>query len=160
MNNPPGQAAANPGQAAVALQDGQDEAARAEGAAIPRPVLFIDPRARLMDRPRNLYDLWTEYMFGHGANKPAKDFTVAERNSRESGLKQKFYHRSRVWRLQVYMLNAGMTMENANQLIVSTYGGHGVVSKIIKAIIGDANNPNNQLIPTVGFKVHPNLVVG
>ena len=81
-------------------------------------------------------------------------------NSRTNGIKQKYYHRSRVWRLQVYMLNAGMTVENANELIVTTYEGHGMVSKIIKSIIRDASNPNNRFIPTVGFKLHPSLVVG
>ena len=113
-----------------------------------------------MDRPKNLYELWNEYMFGHGTNKAAKDFTVAERNNRENGIKQKYYNRSKVWRLQVYMLNAGMTAEHANELIVRTYGGHGMVSKIIEAIKKDAKNNNNRFIPTVGFKIHPNLVVG
>ena len=113
-----------------------------------------------MDRPNSLHDLWTEYMFGYDGNKPAKGFTVAERNNRTNGIKQKYYNRSRVWRLQVYMLNAGMTVENANILMVKTYGSHGMVSRIIKAIIRDANNSHYQLIPAVGFRVHPNFVVG
>ena len=113
-----------------------------------------------MDRPKNLYELWHEYMFGHGGNKPAKDFTVRERNQRVKGIKQKYYNWSRIWKLQVYMLNTGMTVENANELIVNTYGGHGMVLKIIKAIVEDTNNPNNQLIPAVGFRIHCNLVVG
>ena len=58
------------------------------------------------------------------------------------------------------MLNTGMTVENANELIVNTYGGHGMVSKIIKAIIRDAKDPNSRNIPAVGFRIHPNLVVG
>ena len=123
-------------------------------------VGFIDPRARLMDRPNSLHDLWIEYMLGYGSYKPAKAFTVAERNNRSNGIKQKYYNRSRVWRLQVYMLNAGMTAENANSLIMNTYGGQCMVSRIIKAIIRDTNNPNSQFIPVVGFSIHPHLVVG
>ena len=136
------------------MWNAQDTPARSMGAG------FIDPRARLMDRPNSLHDLWTEYMFGYDGNKPAKGFTVAERNNRTNGIKQKYYNRSRVWRLQVYMLNAGMTAEAANQLIVNVYGGHGLVSRIIKAILWDANNPNSQFIPAVGFRIHPDLVVG
>ena len=165
MDNPPAYAAMtamNPGQETgeVLWNHEQDSAARSVGSAVPHPVGFIDPQAQLMDRPNNLHDLWTEYMFGHGGNKPAKSFTVAERNNRSNGIKQKYYNRSRVWRLQVYMLNAGMTAENANSLIMNTYGGQCMVSRIIKAIIRDANNPNSQFIPAVGFSIHPHLVVG
>ena len=55
-------------------------------------------------------------MLGHGGNKAAKDFTVHERNNKQNGIKQKYHNRSRIWRLQVYMLNTGMTVENANLL--------------------------------------------
>ena len=64
VNNPSAQAAAaaaaaaNPGQAIAALENAQDEAAMAEGAVVPRPVLFIDARAQLMSRPKGLYEIW------------------------------------------------------------------------------------------------------
>ena len=49
-----------------------------------------------MDRAKNLHKLWHEYMFGHGRNKAAKDFTVAERNRRQNGIKQKYYRCSKI----------------------------------------------------------------
>ena len=146
--------------AAAAVKLGQaGDVFQGQAGTFHHPIQCIDPRACLMDRPNSLHDLWTEYMFGYDGNKPAKGFTVAERNNRTNGIKQKYYNRSRVWRLQVYLLNAGMAVKHANELMVNTYG-HSMVSRIIKGIIRDANNPHYQLIPAVGFRVHPNLVVG
>jgi hypothetical protein len=50
-----------------------------------------DHRARLINRPRDLYVLWREWIEGVNGNKPAKDFTTAERNNSRDGMKQKFY---------------------------------------------------------------------
>jgi hypothetical protein len=36
-------------------------------------------RAELCPRPKSLHELWTEYMFGIGGRKAAKDFTPVER---------------------------------------------------------------------------------
>ena len=52
---------------------------------VPRPSneptrVDVSPNANLADNVRSLTELWEEYMFGLGDNKPAKDFTSDERN--------------------------------------------------------------------------------
>jgi hypothetical protein len=50
-----------------------------------------NPKATLVNQPRDLYQLWQEWMEGINCRKPAKDFTTAERNNRKNNIKQKFY---------------------------------------------------------------------
>jgi hypothetical protein len=51
-------------------------------AAAPTTTATIqveEGRAELCPRPKSLHELWTEYMFGIGGRKAAKDFTPVER---------------------------------------------------------------------------------
>jgi hypothetical protein len=120
------------------------------GAAGPparaRPARRVvgDREARLVARPRCLYELWQEYQFGIGNNKPAKNFTTAERNNRDDGLKQKYHYRNKVWKLQSYMMNAEIT-----RLYNSSH-----VTTIVKGIIADSKNQQNPMVDSVGFKIN------
>jgi hypothetical protein len=77
-----------------------------------RPVVANE--AKLIPRPRCLYELWQEYQFGIGNNKAAKNFTSAERNNKDQGIKQKYHYRSKIWKLQSYMINIGWLINAMN----------------------------------------------
>jgi hypothetical protein len=119
----------------------------------------IQREAKLVARPRCLYELWQEYQFGIGNNKAAKDFTSAERNNTDDGIKQKYYNRHKIWRIQSYMLNAGWTVEAMNAKISEVYrSSH--VTKIVKGITADGNNPRYTMVESVGFRVNERLFAG
>ncbi|KAI2501964.1 hypothetical protein MHU86_12517 [Fragilaria crotonensis] len=92
--------------------------------------------------PRNLYDLWAEYMFGIGGRKPASQFTHLERGKS----KHKYFRRNVIWRMVLRMVNRGLTSDTAIDHIYSVYGAGTSVTKIINAIIDDRKrgrlNPN------------------
>jgi hypothetical protein len=94
--------------------------------------------AKLVDRPKSLHELWEEYQYGIGNNKPAKDFTTAERTNRATETTKVLYNKNKIWRIQSYMLNAGWTVEAMNAKIIEVYGG--TVTRIIKGVISDGNN--------------------
>jgi hypothetical protein len=111
----------------------------------------MDREARLVARPRCLYELWQEYQFGIGnTNKPAKNLTSAERNNRDDGLKQKYHYRSKVWKLQSHMMNAGWSIEAMNAEISRVYNSSHV-TKIIKGITANSNNTQNPMVESVGL---------
>lgn len=121
-----------------------------------------DREAKLVARPRCLYELWQEYQFGIGNNKPAKNFTSAERNNRDDGLKQKYYYRSKIWKVQSYMLNAGWSIEAMNAEISRVYNSSHV-TQIIKGITADSKNLQNPIVETAGFlkfRVNEHLFAG
>jgi hypothetical protein len=97
-----------------------------------------DPRARLINRPRDLYVLWREWIEGVNGNKPAKDFTTAERNNSRDGMKQKFYRRLHVWKIQCRLIDGGMSIIAANNRICSITGERSV-TKIIDKLISFRN---------------------
>jgi hypothetical protein len=122
----------------------------------PRPV--VSREAKLASRPRCLYELWQEYQFGIGNNKPAKNFTTPERNANRV-TKQKYHYRNKVWKLQRYMLNAGWTVEGMNTEITRVYNcSH--VSAIVKAIVDDSKNVRNPMVDTVGFRINWSFFAG
>jgi hypothetical protein len=133
------------------------------GAVRPRQVgRTIDRAARLVKKPRCLYELWQEYQFGIGNNKPAKNFTSAERNNRDDGLKQKYHYRSKVWKVQSYMLNSGYNVENMNAEISRVYNTS-FVTAIVKGITADEKNPLYPMVESVGFskfRINPHLYAG
>jgi hypothetical protein len=126
--------------------------------ARPSRGQFVDRQARLAPRPRCLYELWQEYQFGIGNNKPAKNFTSAERNQ-DTITKQKYYYRNKVWKLQSYMLNAGWTVEGMNAEIARVYNSSNV-SSIIKGVIVDSKKPNNPMVGSVGFRINSRFFAG
>jgi hypothetical protein len=146
-----------------------ERAPRAASPGAAGPLARVKPGRRAMDRearsvarPRCLYKLWQEYQFGIGNNKPAKNFTSAERNNRDNSLKQKYQYRSKVWKLQSYMLNAGWSIEVMNAEISRVYNSSHV-TKIIKGITADSNNARNPMVKLVGFgkfRVNKGLFAG
>jgi hypothetical protein len=126
-------------------------------AAIQALANNIDPNARLMERPKDLYELYVEYQFGYGNNKPAKSFTTRERTNRVNGIKQKYSNRSKVWKLQVYLINAGKSIEAINAMLVTVYQSDRV-TKIIVGITRDGLNPAYTYVAAVQFRVNPQLM--
>jgi hypothetical protein len=137
--------------------------AEGPGAAGPPPRArltgrAVDREARLVARPRCLYEIWQEYQFGIGNNKPAKDFTTAERNSSRE-MKQKYHYRNKIWKLQSYMYNAGWTVEGMNAKIIEVYRSSHVTA-IVKGITQDSKNPQYTFVESVGFRVNHRLYAG
>lgn len=111
----------------------------------------ISANAVLVERPRSLFELWEEYQTGIHGNKPAKNFTSAERNNRANGIKQKYYRRNKVWQLQLYLIEkGGLSIHDACDKIMRHYNSiH--ITHIISGIIKD-----NKTYKAVGG-MHPNL---
>ena len=74
--------------------------------------------ANLSKCPRDLYVLWAEYEVGLGGNKPARQFTPAERGK----VKFKYCRRKIVWDVIDRMINAGTTAQVAIDRIYEEYG--------------------------------------
>ena len=88
----------------------------------------IHPFASMLSQmPRTLFDLWAEYQYGIGRQKPAKDFTAAERGK----VKYLYHHQKVVWDIIARLMHAGFTAEVAIDRIYSVYGCHQSVTKII-----------------------------
>jgi hypothetical protein len=90
----------------------------------------MDPKATLCDRPRDLQQLWNEWMAGIGGRKPAKSFTLKERSNPEHGIKQKYWRRLQVWKIQARLIDAGHSIYSANALILQTTGAKSVTQVI------------------------------
>ena len=111
-----------------------------------------------MERPKSLHDLWEEYQFGMGDNKPAKAFTTVERNNTINGLKkQKYYQRSKVWKVQVYLVNGGKSIHSANATMQRVFQCD-KPTKIIDYLIRDGKNTAFPMVPAVGFRLNPMLL--
>ena len=78
--------------------------------------------ANLMNCPKHLYILWAEYEADVGGNKPACQFTAAERGK----VKFKYSRRNIAWDVIDKMVNAGNTLDVAIERIYSVYGQHPV----------------------------------
>ena len=117
----------------------------------------VSPHARLMDRPRCLHDLWEEYSVGYGDNKPAKEFNTVERNNRLLNVKQKYYRRNKVWKLQLYLINHGLNIQAANHKIHTAFGTTRV-TKIINLAIKDSSDPNCPFVNCLKQRVRTPLL--
>jgi hypothetical protein len=94
----------------------------------------------LINRPRDLYVIWREqWIEGVNGNKPAKDFTTAENNNIRDGMKQKFYRRLHVWKIQCRLIHGSMSVIAANNRICSISTGERSVTKIIDKLISFRN---------------------
>ena len=111
------------------FQEAAEELARA------RPQLI----AELSKHPKTLFDLWTEYAFGIGGRKAAKDF-----NSHERG-KCRFVYCKRkvVWDCISLHVNAGYLAATAIDRILDCYGRNQTVTSIINAMVADKKNGGN-----------------
>jgi hypothetical protein len=120
-----------------ATQDGDNEPPT-EGGAVPY-VSTLSPT------PRTLFDLWTEYEYGIGGRKPAKDFTAAERGK----VKYNYHRRKVVWDAIAALVRAGHTADVAIDRIYEIYGQNQSVTAIINHMRRDRRTQG----------VHPNLRV-
>ena len=103
------------------------------------------PFASTLSRtPRTLYDLWTEYEYGIGGRKPAKDFTATERGR----VKYMYHRRKVVWDKVAELVRAGHTAQVAIDRIYQAYGRNQSVTTIINRMRSDRQNGG-----------HPNLRV-
>mmetsp|Transcript_45116 Transcript_45116/g.109798 ORF Transcript_45116/g.109798 Transcript_45116/m.109798 type:complete len:425 (+) Transcript_45116:3251-4525(+) len=93
----------------------------------------VNPRATLHPCPRDLVMLWTEYNVGLDGRKPARDFTNSER-TQTNQMKQKYWRRQHVWRVQAILLTGGLSLLEANNKILQVTGGKNV-TQIINALI-------------------------
>ena len=76
--------------------------------------------ATLSRNPRDLYLLWSEYEFGIGNRKPAREFTAVERGR----VKYNYHRRKVVWDKIAELVQAGWTSDMAIDAIYNAYGRH------------------------------------
>jgi hypothetical protein len=93
--------------------------------------------------------LWTEWEFGIGGRKPAKDWTREERGHPKS--KQMYHRRRNIWRVQDYLIRKGHNIQSANDLILQTYGMGTSLTKISERIVKDKSTYE------ASGGLHPNL---
>ena len=100
------------------------------GGVLPAIAPTIGPNnliPQLSPHPRSLNDLWSEYMYGIGGQKPAKDFTHAERGAD----RHRYCRRKLVWDCVSGLVRAGYTAETAMTWIRQCYGHNQSVTNII-----------------------------
>jgi len=132
----------------------QQAEARVNPPAAPFLTRHVDRYARLQKRLSSLHDYWEEYQFGIGDNKAAKSFSMAERNSRQ--YKQTYCRRSKVWKLQCYLINAGFSIAEANHRICDVYNS----TKPTAIMLQITRDQKNQSYNFVGSqRIHPRLYV-
>ena len=116
----------------------------------------INPHAKLEKNLRNLTELWTEYMFGVGDNKAAKDWTTDEKNGQGKPTANKYCRRMKIWRIQAYLLGVGYSIEAANDRIIEVYGTDKITTLTVK-ITHEQKNPNYQFLG--GQRFNPRFIV-
>ena len=96
--------------------------------------------------------MWTEWEYGIGGRKPAKSWTKTERGAGgNNSVKQMYYRRKNVWRIQRHLVNKGYNIQAANKLIEDTYGANQSITAISEAIASDRKRYKNE------GGLHPNL---
>jgi hypothetical protein len=63
-----------------------------------------------------------------------------------------------VWKLQVYLISAGKSIEAIDAMIVTVYQSDRVVTKIMVGITWDGLNPAYTYVAAVQFRVNPQLM--
>jgi len=152
---------------ALSRQDPQQQQRRHTGAhqqqqlertvnprAALEPTRNVDRNAVLHPRMQTLAGMWEEFQFGIGDNKPAKSFSLAEKNHRKH--KQMHYRRSKIWKLQCHLTNAGYSVHEANARMSDVYNSTKITS-IIMQIIRDQKNQSYNFVGSQ--RIHPWLHV-
>ena len=109
-------------------------------------IVRVDNTAKLLNKPKTLSILWREYMFGVGRNKPARDFTTLERNTKDN--KNVYTRRKPFWLLVGRMTNAGWNDQVACEMIQETYTivtGKSSMTAILDGIRKDASHKPNPI---------------
>lgn len=98
---------------------------------------------QLSKRPKNLFELWTEWTHGLGGNKPVSEWTAAERGSS----KQAIWRRRLFWDCVRNHVNANYTSMTAINKIYGVYGRTKSVTAILTAMHADKrNNTGNHVL--------------
>ena len=84
--------------------------------------------AQLSTLPCRLLVLWLEYIFGLNGRKPARLFTIAERNRKK--IKQKYYRRNVLWKCMARLVQSGHTPEQAADELYKIYVNKSPVTKM------------------------------
>jgi len=93
---------------------------------------------KLSPNIKDLRVLWAEYEHGISGRKPARAWTREERGGGgDTKVKQTFYRRNNIWKIQKLLINKGYTVHSANALIEETYGASSSITSISKAIVQD-----------------------
>ena len=123
-----------PQQPQPAVQRRRRQPAAVQGSPRRRQVDgHRDPRALLTPNPRTLHVLWDEYIRGIGGNKPAREFTRAERGP----VKHKYSRRKVFWDLVEELCRAGHSSNDVIDRIYSHYGQNKAPTTIINGIRKD-----------------------
>ncbi|KAG9407882.1 hypothetical protein AC1031_021123 [Aphanomyces cochlioides] len=99
-------------------------------------------RSLLCKKPRDLYELWHEYEFGIGGNKPAKDFTAKERGE----TKWTYCTRLVFWNLIKAMVNRNHTNDTAIDAVYIAYGPSSSVTQVLRQLRRDKGTSFRALI--------------
>ena len=90
--------------------------------------------------------LWTEWEYGIGGRKPAKNWKREERGGGDDPrmskkakqrIKQMHHRRRNIWRIQALLVNKGHNIQAANGIIESAYGANQSMTAISEAIAND-----------------------
>ena len=93
---------------------------------------------RLAPNIKDLMQLWTEYEHGIGGRKAAREWSAIERGGGgDQKIKQTYYRRNMIWRVQVHLINKGNNIHRANAIIEQTYGKNTAITEMSKAIVRD-----------------------
>jgi len=122
--------------------------------ATPEPARNVDRNAVLHPRTQTLADMWEEFQFGIGDSKPAKSFSPAEKNDSEH--KQMCHRRSKIWKLQCHLINAGHSIHEANARTSEVHNSTKTAS-IIMQITRDQKNQSCNFVGSQ--RIHPRLHV-
>ena len=105
--------------------------------SVNRVVTFRSGNSNNLNGPPNLYDcktlsqLWSEYQYGLGGNKPARLFSVSERNV--PSIKFRYHWRKKFWNAVVQLVRhtpAELAIERLGQVYgVNQAGGLSGFSK-------------------------------
>ena len=92
-----------------------------------------EEKAILQRSPGNLYVIWNEWESGFAGNKPAKNFTAAERNSKEN--KFVYCRRKPFWLcIERLIKNRAGTAHEAIRTVLDVYRQEKTVTQILKAL--------------------------
>jgi len=128
-------------QGGLARQDSRRQAEVRRSVAEGPPVNYLQ-RGRqwpkLAPNIKDLMVLWGEYEHGIAGRKAAKDWTREERGGGgDKKVKQTFYRRNCIWKMQRHLINKGKSIHAANAVIATTYGSGTSITNISASIVRD-----------------------
>ena len=128
-------------QSGLSRQDPQRQAQVQRAAAERAPGTYVRHGRvwpKLSPNVKDLMVLWGEYEHGIAGGKPAKSWTREERGGGGNNkVKQTFYRRNNIWKIQKLLINKGHSVYDANAIIETTYGSGSSITAISAGIVRD-----------------------